>query len=277
MTEIKNYIFDIYPHIAISGNTQIVISGHRHEADEGYCVRFNLYGKYKEKEAFKIVSKLIEKSSINWIKPTKHEWIVDTELAKKELPNLEVYPWFKGTLYITPELDIEESDSFGEVEEESIYRLFILKEDVLMNSNNKIFLSHKGKNKPLIREFNTTLKLLRYDTWMDEEAMNAGASLDRSLLDGMKKSCAAVFFVTPDYLDDGYLETEIDYAIQEKREKGDDFQIITLSLCDNDGNKGNVPDILRRYVWKEPENDLEALREIIKSIPLIQHKPTKEA
>lgn len=277
MTEIKNYVFDIYPHIAISGNTQIVISGHRHEEDEGYCVHFNLYDKYKEKEAFKVVTRLIEKSSINWIKPAKHEWIVDAELAKKEIPNLEVYPWFKGTLYIAPEFDVEESDSFGEAKQESIYRLFILKEDVLVNSNNKIFLSHKGKNKPHIREFNTTLKQLGYDTWMDEEAMNAGASLDRSLLDGMKKSCAAVFFVTPEYVDEGYLETEIDYAIQEKREKGNDFQIITLSLSDDNGNKGSVPDLLRRYVWKEPENDLEALREIIKSIPLIQHKPTKEA
>ena len=277
MVSDSKYVFDIYPHIAISGNTQIVISGHRHEDDEGYCVHFNLYDKYKEKDAYKIVTKLIEKSSIKWIKPTKREWIIDTELAKKELPDLEIYPWFKGTLYIEPELDVEDRDSFGEAKQESIYRLFILKEDVLMNSNNKVFLSHKGKNKPLIREFNFTLELLGYDTWMDEDAMNAGASLDRSLLDGMKKSCAAVFFVTPEYIDEGYLETEIDYAIQEKREKGDGFQIITLILCDRDGNKGNVPNLLRRYVWKEPKNDLEALREIIKSILLIQHKPTKEA
>lgn len=270
-------ILDIYPHVAISGNTQIVISGGYKQEAEGYCIHFDLHDKYKERDAIKVVSDTIEKSSINWLKPSKDEWEIDTALLKKALPNLTIFPWFKGTLYIKPDFDTEEVETFGETKQESAYKLYILKEEVLMNANNKIFLSHKGINKPLIREFNATLKLLGYDTWMDEDSMNAGASLNRSLLDGMKKSCAAVFFITPDYVDEGYLEAEIDYAIQEKIEKCDDFQIITLSLSDDARNKGNIPELLRRYVWKEPDSDLAALREIIKSIPLFQHKPTKKA
>lgn len=32
--------------------------------------------------------------------------------------------------------------------------------------------------------------------------------------------------------------------------------------------KGRVQKLLEPYVWKEPKNDLEALREIIKALPL---------
>jgi hypothetical protein len=47
--------------------------------------------------------------------------------------------------------------------------------------------------------------------------MSAGDDLERSLLKGMNDSCAAVFFITPNYIDDNFLATEVDYAIAEKR------------------------------------------------------------
>lgn len=131
----------------------------------------------------------------------------------------------------------------------------------------KIFLSHKGADKPLIREFKQTLELLGFDPWLDEDAMQAGAELERSLLKGFSDSCAAIFFVTPNYIDENYLASEIDYAIQEKRKKNDKFAIITLVLGEGD-SKGIVPELLHRYVWKEPKSNLEALREIIKALPV---------
>jgi hypothetical protein len=33
-------------------------------------------------------------------------------------------------------------------------------------------------------------------------------------------------------------------------------------------DKGAVPDLLRTYVYKEPKNDLEGLREIVRALPL---------
>jgi hypothetical protein len=270
-------VANIYPHISISGNTQIVTQGGIFPEIEGVCIHFNLHSHYKERDAIKVVSKLIEKSEIDWIKPSSNGWKIDTDKAKVRLPDFKKLNWFKGELNITPDFEIDESERFGKPTKESVYRLFILKEDILMNSFNKVFLSHKGANKPLIREYNKSLKLLGYDTWLDEDAMNAGAALDRSLLKGMKDSCAAVFFITPEYVDDGYLEAEIDYAIAQKMEKGDDFQIITLTLKNEAGDIGNVPALLRRFVWKEPSNHLEGLREIIKSIPLQLQKPIKVA
>lgn len=131
----------------------------------------------------------------------------------------------------------------------------------------KIFLSHKSIDKPTIREYKAILETLGFQVWLDEDAMNAGVELERALLQGFKDSCAAIFFVTPDYIDEDYLASEVNYAIGEKRKKGNKFSLITL-VMEKDGKKGNVPELLEPYVWKEPRNELEALREIIRSLPI---------
>jgi hypothetical protein len=131
----------------------------------------------------------------------------------------------------------------------------------------KIFLSHKGVDKPLVREFCETLELLGLAPWLDEDAMPAGVALERALLSGFEGSCAAVFFVTPHFTDENYLATEVDYAIAQKRTKGERFAIITLAFSEG-GKSGEVPALLRRYVYKEPKTRLEALREILRALPL---------
>ncbi len=137
----------------------------------------------------------------------------------------------------------------------------------------KVFLSHKGTDKPLVRAFKQTLELLRYEPWLDEDAMVAGVPLERSILQGMKESCGVVFFITPSFKDEGFLETEINYAIAEKRSKAKDFAIITLVFKDEAGNSGPVPELLKQYVWKEPQGELEALREVIRALPLSPRLP----
>lgn len=131
----------------------------------------------------------------------------------------------------------------------------------------KVFLSHKSTNKQKVREFKDCLQLLGFQPWLDEDAMQAGSHLERSLQQGMKDSCAAIFFITPDYKDESYLASEVDYAIARKREDSS-FAIITLVLSNEQGDKGQVPDLLRPYVWKEPSSDLIALNDILKALPL---------
>lgn len=131
----------------------------------------------------------------------------------------------------------------------------------------RIFLSHKGADKPLVREFKATLELLGFSPWLDEDAMSAGSELERSILRGFYDSCAAIFFVTPNYKDENFLATEVDYAIQEKRKKGEKFSIITLVFEEGD-QTGMVPSLLHRYVWKQPNSNLEALCEILKALPV---------
>lgn len=132
----------------------------------------------------------------------------------------------------------------------------------------KVFLSHKGIDKNKVADLKSTLQLLGYDPWLDEDAMPAGTPLERGLLQGMKESCGVVFFITPAFKDEGYLETEINYAIQEKRAKGERFAIITLQFVDTEGKIGEIPELLKTYVWKKPKTSLEALREIVRALPI---------
>ena len=131
----------------------------------------------------------------------------------------------------------------------------------------RIFLSHRGVDKALVRGYKLTLELLGLEPWLDEDDMPAGSELERGLQLGMKNSCAAVFFVTPAFADERYLKAEVGYAVTEKRHREDAFAIIALVLKDAQGNFGRVPSLLEPYVWKQPESDLQALREIIRALP----------
>lgn len=140
--------------------------------------------------------------------------------------------------------------------------------DLRMSDSKKVFLSHKGVDKKLVSEFKDTLEMIGYEPWLDEDAMPAGTALERALLKGMQDSCGVVFFITPSFKDEGYLETEITYAIQQKRNKGDKFAIVTLQFVDEEGNTGEIPELLKTYVWKKPRTHLHALREIIRALPI---------
>ncbi|CAN7463911.1 toll/interleukin-1 receptor domain-containing protein [Pseudomonas brassicacearum] len=130
-----------------------------------------------------------------------------------------------------------------------------------------IFLSHKSPDKTLVREVASTLKSVGLAPWLDEDRMKAGANLERAILQGFQDSCAAVFFVTPRFIDDGYLASEIDYALAEKRTKGDKFSIITLLIPGEDGSFGEVPALLRTYVWKHVQ-PVEIVRAIAEALPI---------
>jgi hypothetical protein len=131
----------------------------------------------------------------------------------------------------------------------------------------RIFLSHKSVDKEIVRDFKLTLEMVGLSPWLDEDEMPAGTELHRALQKGMKDSCAAVFFVTPSYVDDKFVRTEINYAITEKTERGDAFAIITLVLSGADGRVGKVPELLEPYVWKQPSSHLQGLREILRAVP----------
>ena len=136
-----------------------------------------------------------------------------------------------------------------------------------MEKPKDIFLSHKSVDKHLVREIARTLSAIGFQPWLDEDKMKAGANLERAIREGFTTSCAAVFFVTPNFADDGFLATEIDYALAEKRDKGDRFAIITLLLRGADGTFGTVPKMIRQYVWMQVE-PMEVTRTIVESLPI---------
>lgn len=141
--------------------------------------------------------------------------------------------------------------------------------EMTMSDSKGVFLSHRGVDKQMVIDFKETLTALGFAPWLDDDAMPAGTPLERGLLEGMQKSCAVVFFITPSFEDKGYLETEINYAIQEKWQKGDKFAIITLQFVDEHGKVAEIPPLLRPYVWKKPKSTLAAVREIVRALPVV--------
>ena len=73
-----------------------------------------------------------------------------------------------------------------------------------ISDSKKIFLSHSGSDKNMVIDFKETLEVLGYEPWLDEDAMPAGVPVERAILQGMKDSFAAVFFITSSFKDEGY-------------------------------------------------------------------------
>lgn len=81
-------------------------------------------------------------------------------------------------------------------------------------------VSHKSADKSLVIRVKETLELLKFEPWLDIDAMPAGAGLEQGILKGFRDSCTVVFFIPPKFKDENFLATEIEYAIFSKRSKG---------------------------------------------------------
>ncbi len=165
-------------------------------------------------------------------------------------------------------LDLDDKDGvlFLSVDipfQEECYLLMKKHEKVMGIKPNKIFLSHKSANKDFVRNVNTSLKSIGYSTWFDEESMNAGANLNRAIMKGFAESCSVVFFITPEFKDEKHIGNEIDHAVDEKLNRPEEFEIITIVVGDCP-----VPKILSKYVWKNVNTEIEALTEIVKALPI---------
>jgi hypothetical protein len=138
----------------------------------------------------------------------------------------------------------------------------------------RIFLSHKGVNKSIVRPYYHALGAAGFRPWMDEEDMPAGTNPDRGIRQGFKDSCAVIFFLTPDFEDKRFLKDEINYAKEEERAKADRFAIITL-IVPQKGSAGEptVPDLLRQYVWIEEDDHLTSLAKIVAALPIRLGRP----
>lgn len=134
----------------------------------------------------------------------------------------------------------------------------------------KLFLSHKSEDKVIVLRYYNALKEVGYEPWLDEPEMPAGSNLEREIFKGFSESCAAIFFITENFADEKFLAAEVDYAVMQKRKKGDKFVIITLRYP----NSAPVPKLLTPYIYKDVENDLEGFHEIIRALP-VELGPTR--
>lgn len=240
------------------------------DKDKGITISIRFPGSLTIREATKSIQEVINQNQIDWLRFSKPNWIFSSGHFKFSFPQYSQEDWLHGEFVVDFERGTRPGPvPMGGISRDSTFCQFYITKDLIMDQLPKqIFLSHKSVNKDLVREFQKALKAVALDTWLDEDEMPAGTSLHRGILDGFKNSCAAVFFITPEFIDEKVIANEINYAIGEKTKKGERFSIITLVFENMDGKKGIVPELLKQYVWKEPKNHLEALREIIRALPL---------
>lgn len=220
-------------------------------------------GKLTKRESLAKIEKRIAEKLLPWLKRENKKWILDLDVMKKTFHKIKAEQGLGGAVPVDPEFE-EVKDMLGS---STIVSFAITKNEILMFQSRKIFLSHKGKDKKLVRRFQRALEAIGYDVWLDEKNLKAGDHLERGILQGFKESCAAVFFITENFKDENYLKTEIDYAIAQTRVKENYFRIITLAFKSGK-NKVEIPALLQSYVWKNPVTELDAFTEIIKALPI---------
>jgi TIR domain len=268
-----------------------------YEQDHSGCVSLNfiLGGRLSKRDVHLTLERLVKDEKFTWLKRHENRWSLGFPAFRRYLTGVEVnvWPpdqfkpldgldWLDRAVMIEPDIEYRlrnmtsasSKATLSPYDFQTIVALRVYRDDFFKNIPMKIFLSHKGIDKPLARDVYETLKTLGFDPWLDEKAMSAGIKLERGLKQGFKDSCAAVFFITPRFKDLGYLATEVEYAIQEERDKGDRFKIICILFKGKRGIQGEVPELLRGYVWKEPKTRLEALRMIVQALPIELGQPT---
>lgn len=132
--------------------------------------------------------------------------------------------------------------------------------------NSRIFLSHRGINKPLIGKVDRALRLLNLKTWFDRDDLAAGDSLVRGVDNAFSSCAAAVFFISGEYADAGVIRKEIDRAVHEAAMRGELFRIIPLVLFQHGGSDDRVPSPLQTLVWKTVD-DVEIVPTILRALP----------
>lgn len=132
--------------------------------------------------------------------------------------------------------------------------------------NSRIFLSHKGINKPLVEKIDRALRLLSLKTWFDRDDLAAGDTLVRGVDNAFAGCAAAVFFISADYVDAGVISKEIDRAVHETAMRKDSFRIIPLVLEQHGGSDEHVPGPFQTLVWKTVD-DIEIVPTILRALP----------
>lgn len=243
-------------------------SWHVHQDDRGteeVVISFAFLPRLTKRESLAKIDRRIAEGLLPWIKRESKKWIINFDVLKKSLPPLKGEKKLVGKVPAEPEVEAVNHGKLGGFK--TTVNFILTQQEITMLQSRKIFLSHKSKDKKLVRRFQRALEAIGYDVWLDEKNLKAGDHLERGILKGFKESCAAVFFITENFKDEKYLKTEIDYAMAQTREKEDYFRIITLAFH-SATEKIEIPELLKGFVWKSPRTELDALTEIIKALPI---------
>jgi hypothetical protein len=189
----------------------------------GVTITFTMYDRFSLQEAQKYLAALLSREHVDWLCPSSQGlWLFRSNSFKTNFPDYSEEAWLRGDILIPMDHDVRK---MFDGKEDFTFCIFAVTPEVIEEQMpKKVFLSHSRLDKPKVRTYKAALESVGIVAWLDEDAMTAGIELERGLLAGFNESCAAVFFVTPNFRDENFLATEINYALAEKRSKGDRFR-----------------------------------------------------
>lgn len=150
-----------------------------------------------ENRIHQVFAESLKKPGIDWIRPRRFLWEIDLDGMRNFFPDFARADWMRGLTFVEPDIVQEPGFVFDRPKTDLRILLQLNAQEISLSQQRRIFLSHKSTNKPLVRDFYETLKLLGFEPWLDEKDMVAGDVPHRTLQEGMRSSCAAVFFITP--------------------------------------------------------------------------------
>lgn len=81
----------------------------------------------------------------------------------------------------------------------------------------RFFLSHKTRDKPLMRTFENGLRFLGYDTWLNAANMPFGANVQGALKSSIDDSDCLIAWLNDDYFQSDYCRAELLYAQKQSK------------------------------------------------------------
>ena len=125
-----------------------------------------------------------------------------------------------------------------------------------------VFLSHSSKDEEMVVRYYRILKEMGFQPWLDQMAISAGMDPARAIQRALNACDGCVFFITKNFRDEGWISSEVDFAVRRRIEVGDRFVLISIRFDE----RVTVPDMLNSYAYKTVDNDLDALYEILRSL-----------
>lgn len=239
------------------------------DSTDAISISFSLGWHIVRRKLIEFDDGILATNAIDWIWNRGKDWYIDLGRLKQNVESFNDIDWLQGVATVEPGI----RKGTGDRAFTSFLIFTIYQDEFVVDRKRRIFLSHKGADKPLVRQYRDVLKAIGFDPWLDEDALPAGAKLERGILQGFEESCAAVFFITPQFKDEEYLASEVEYAMRQHRDRPDRFKIIALLFKDVNGSVGDVPGLLKDFVYKTPESDLMALLEILRGLPIEPGEP----
>jgi hypothetical protein len=141
----------------------------------GVTITFPIYHQVSLQKAQKELAALLSQNHVEWLRPSSQGlWLFRSDAFKTQFPDYSNETWLRGDILIPMDHDVRRSG-----DEDYTYCQFVVTLEVIEEQMpKKVFLSHQGADKPIVRRYKDALESVGIVAWLDEDAMPAGAALE---------------------------------------------------------------------------------------------------